>query len=170
MIPNYLDGQEQLNLLKSALGEYTLPPNPLSLSTHYDLPQDLFHTYTTAPHTQVPTLFSKLSLEEQESIRKREQEIGHRTTKETPVGAEVGYEKILNAGKGWEGDIPGSKLSERSVGDLMKELRWANLGWVYRVCHMLRGPWTSQGEGLTGSGRLSPTTSTLAPLSPFQRI
>jgi len=139
LIPNYLDGQEQLNLLKSALGKYTLPPNPLSLSTHYDLPQDLFQTYTVAPHTQVPTLFSRLNPAEQESIRKREQEIGHRTTKETPVGSEVGYEKILDAGRGWEGDIPGSKLSERSVGDLMKELRWANLGWVYRVCHAGRG-------------------------------
>jgi alkylated DNA repair protein alkB family protein 1 len=136
LIPNYLDGQEQLKLLQRALGRYTLPPNPLSLSTHYDLPQNLFHTYTTSPQTLVPTLFSKLPLAGQESIRKREQEIGHRTTKDTPAGSEVGYEKILTAGRDWEGDVPGSKLSERSVGELMKELRWANLGWVYRVCRV----------------------------------
>jgi alkylated DNA repair protein alkB family protein 1 len=94
LIPGYLGPEEQLNLLTSALTEYTLPPNPLSLSTHYDLPPDLFRTYTTSPSTPVPTLFSKLPPNEQEAIRAREREIGHRITKESKSGAEVGYEKI----------------------------------------------------------------------------
>jgi alkylated DNA repair protein alkB family protein 1 len=128
-----LNPREQLDLLRSALTEYTLPPNPLSLSTHYDLPPDLFKTYTTAPHTKVQPLFSKLSSSEQESIRSREQKLGHRTGKDAKSGAEVGYEKILENGKKWEGDTPGSQLTERSVVELIKELRWANLGWVYRV-------------------------------------
>jgi len=133
LIPHYLDHSGQVDLLTSALAEYTLPPNPLSLSTHYDLPDDLFGTYIANPEYKVQTLFSKLSSAEQEAIRGREQEIGHRVTKESKSGSEVGYEKILQSGKVWEGDVPGSQLSERSVRDLMKELRWANLGWVYRV-------------------------------------
>jgi alkylated DNA repair protein alkB family protein 1 len=133
LIPGYLEASEQLNLLTSALSTYTLPPNPLSLSTHYDLPPNLFKTYITDPEYKVQTLFSKLSSIEQEAIRAREQELGHRVIKESKSGSEVGYEKILQSGKVWEGDVPGSQLSERSVGELMKELRWANLGWVYRV-------------------------------------
>jgi alkylated DNA repair protein alkB family protein 1 len=133
LIPGYLNPSEQADLLTSALSTYTLPPNPLSLSTHYDLPPDLFRTYITEPEYKVQTSFSKLSPDQQEAIRTREQEIGHRVTKESKPGSEVGYEKILQSGKVWEGDVPGSQLSERSVGELMKELRWANLGWVYRV-------------------------------------
>jgi len=134
LIPGYLNPSEQVDLLTSALATYTLPPNPLSLSTHYDLPEDLFGTYITNPESKVQTLFSELSPDQQEAIRAREQEIGHRLIKESKSGSEVGYEKILQNGKVWEGDVPGSQLSERSVGELMKELRWANLGWVYRVC------------------------------------
>ena len=133
LIPGYLNSSEQVDLLTSALATYTLPPNPLSLSTHYDLPPDLFRTYITNPAYKVQTLFSKLSPDQQEAIRTREQEIGHRVTKESKSGSEVGYDKILQSGKVWEGDVPGSQLSERSVGELMKELMWANLGWVYRV-------------------------------------
>jgi alkylated DNA repair protein alkB family protein 1 len=133
LIPGYLNPSEQVDLLTSALSTYTLPPNPLSLSTHYDLPPNLFGTYMTDPEYKVQTLFSKLSPDQQEAIRTREQEIGHRVNKESKSGSEVGYEKILQSGKVWEGDVPGSQLSERSVGELMKELRWANLGWVYRV-------------------------------------
>jgi alkylated DNA repair protein alkB family protein 1 len=133
LIPSYLNPAEQVDLLTSALATYTLPPNPLSLSTHYDLPEDIFETYITDPERKVQTLFSRLSPEQQEGIRAREQEIGHRVSKESKSGSEVGYEKILQSGKVWEGDVPGSQLSERGVGELMKELRWANLGWVYRV-------------------------------------
>lgn len=91
------------------------------------------------PESQVRTLFSKLSPKEQEDIRAREAEIGHRVSRDSKSGAEVGYEKILQNGKVWEGDAPGSQLSQKSVGELMKELRWANLGWVYRVCSGLGG-------------------------------
>jgi len=133
LIPGDLNPSEQVDLLTSALTTYTLPPNPLSLSTHYDLPPDLFRMYITDPEYKVPTLFSKLSASQQEAIRAREQEIGHRVIKESKSGSEVGYEKILQSGKVWEGDVPGSQLSEKSVVELMKELRWANMGWVYRV-------------------------------------
>jgi len=168
LIPGYLNPSEQVDLLTSALAEYTLPPNPLSLSTHYDLPPNLFGTYITNPEYKVQTLFSKLSPDEQEAIRTREQEIGHRVTKESKSGSEVGYEKILQSGKVWEGDVPGSQLSERSVGELMKELRWANLGWVYRVslvCFRVR-----RKEKADNSGRLNHMISIHLPLSPFQQI
>jgi len=100
-------------------------------------------------------------------IRAREQEIGHRSNRDTKSGVEVGYEKILESGKVWEGDRPGSQLSERSVGELMKELRWANLGWVYRVSlpqlHSLE-------YGLTESGRLRVMISILQPLYHFHKV
>jgi alkylated DNA repair protein alkB family protein 1 len=134
LIPRYLEPEEQLDLLKSALSEYTLPPNPLSLSTHYSLTPNLFQTYTTAPQTIVPSIFSSLPLDEQAAIKEREVQ-GHDTRKsnDTLPGGVVGYDNILKSGKEWEGDKPGSRLGSKTVGELMKELRWANLGWVYRV-------------------------------------
>jgi alkylated DNA repair protein alkB family protein 1 len=134
LIPRYLDPEEQLDLLKSALSEYTLPPNPLSLSTHYSLPSNLFNTYTSAPETIVPSIFTSLPPDEQAAIKEREAQ-GYDTRKinDTLPGGVVGYENILKSGKEWEGDKPGSRLGSKTVGELMKELRWANLGWVYRV-------------------------------------
>ncbi|KAJ9091867.1 hypothetical protein QFC21_007065 [Naganishia friedmannii] len=50
-IPKYLSPEAQLRLMRSSLEEYTLPPNPLNLSTHYVLPPDfsLFGTYAQHP-------------------------------------------------------------------------------------------------------------------------
>ena len=123
-----------MSLLRSALAEYTLPPNPLSLSTHYSLPADLFSLYTHYPSTTVPSLFQSLSPEEQYAAREREGKNGQRKVNDTLAGSVLGYKEILDRSKEWDGDVPGSRLGEKSAGDLMKELRWANLGWVYRVC------------------------------------
>lgn len=138
LIPRYLDAERQLRLLESALSEYTRPPNPLSLSTHYDLPPDLFNLYAHAPDTRVPTLFSSLSAEDQAAARARESSNGQRKVNETQPGSVLGYEEILERGKGWTGDVPGSKLGEKSAEELVRELRWANLGWVYRVSGVAR--------------------------------
>ncbi|KAJ9115967.1 hypothetical protein QFC22_005110 [Naganishia vaughanmartiniae] len=50
-IPKYLSPEAQLRLMRSSLEEYTLPPNPLNLSTHYVLPPDfsLFGQYVKDP-------------------------------------------------------------------------------------------------------------------------
>lgn len=45
----------------------------------------------------------------------------------------MGYEEIVQKNKGWKGDVPSGKLGEKSAEKLMRELRWANLGWVYQV-------------------------------------
>jgi alkylated DNA repair protein alkB family protein 1 len=103
------------------------------LSTHYALPPDLFELYSTSPSTPISTLYASLTDEEKAAIRAKEAEIGHRTTRESKSGVEMGYNQILESGRAWEGDTPGSRLGEKTAGDLMKELRWANLGWVYRV-------------------------------------
>lgn len=141
LIPGYLDPEQQLDLLTSALSEYTLPPNPLSLSTHYDLPPDLFELSTRAPTTPISSLFTSLSEEEQAAIRDKEAQLGHRSAQNPKSGAELRYSQILERGRAWEGDTPGSRLGERTAGELIKELRWANLGWVYRVCLVLVVVW-----------------------------
>lgn len=138
LIPQYLNPEDQLSLLTSALSEYTLPPNPLSLSTHYDLPPNLFDLYTRSPATPVQSLFSSLSEEEQREVRVRESSRGARKVKDTESGSVLGYTEILERGKEWDGDVPGSRRGEKSVDELMRELRWANLGWVYRVSHSLK--------------------------------
>lgn len=138
LIPRYLDPEGQLNLLSSALSEYTLPPNPLSLSTHYALPPDLFDLYANSPSTRIPSIFQSLSEEEQQEARMREGKNGQRKVNDTQAGSVLGYQEILERGKEWNGDVPGSRLGEKSAGDVMKELRWANLGWVYRVRPILR--------------------------------
>lgn len=135
LIPQYLSPSSQLQLLHSALTSYTLPPNPLSLSTHYLLPPDLFGLYTHAPDTVVQPIFASLPPEIQERIQLEVEKGGHspRTLNETEAGSTVGYEEILKRSREWKGDVPGSTLGEKTVGELMRELRWANLGWVYRV-------------------------------------
>jgi hypothetical protein len=122
----------------------------------------------TKPETQVQTLFSKLAPNEQEAIRAREQVLGHRTTQDSKAGSEMGYEKILESGKQWKGDVPGSQLSEKSVEELMKELRWANLGWVYRVSLFLE---MVMGEGRADLSGLPNHMISILPLRfPFQAI
>ena len=138
LIPRYLDSESQLKLLHSALTRYTLPPNPLSLSTHYALPQDLFSLYAeesneeTQPLHQLrpetPTLASSVSSHSTTSTKTS------RTTIETEPGAVVGYEEILAKNKLNLVDAPSEKLRSKTAAELMKEIRWANLGWVYQVC------------------------------------
>jgi alkylated DNA repair protein alkB family protein 1 len=56
-----------------------------------------------------------------------------RKTIETPPASVLGYEEIVERNKGWEGDTPSGKVGEKTAGKLMREIRWANLGWVYQV-------------------------------------
>jgi hypothetical protein len=58
---------------------------------------------------------------------------GSRRTIDTLPGSVLGYEEIVQKNKGWKGDVPSGKLGEKNAEKLMRELRWANLGWVYQV-------------------------------------
>lgn len=56
-----------------------------------------------------------------------------RTTIETEPEAVVGYEEILAKNKLARVDEPSEKIKAKTAEELMKEMRWANLGWVYQV-------------------------------------
>lgn len=45
----------------------------------------------------------------------------------------VGYEDILAKNKVVQIDEPSEKIKAKTAEELMKEIRWANLGWVYQV-------------------------------------
>jgi hypothetical protein len=137
LLPRYLDSNLQLDLLEAALWDYTTPPNPLSLSTHYAVPPNLFELYANHPeslvsplheyHDNLRTSLGQLDIPSAPSASSR-------TRNETEPGSVMGYEEILAKTKIWEGDQPSDKLRTKTVAELMKEIRWANLGWVYRVC------------------------------------
>ncbi|WVW82433.1 alkylated DNA repair protein AlkB [Kwoniella bestiolae CBS 10118] len=131
LIPNYLSIDDQLEFLHSSLTEYTLPPNPLSLSTHYDLPHNLFELYSRDPdHIVQPkhltTPASQRQSNDATDIPKS------RTLIETEPASVIGYDEIVARNKTWTGDAPSEKLKEKTVGQLVTEMRWANLGWVYQ--------------------------------------
>ncbi len=45
----------------------------------------------------------------------------------------LGFEEIVSRNRTWRGDEPSEKLGARTEEQLMREIRWANLGWVYQV-------------------------------------
>lgn len=146
LIPGYLDSNAQLDLAKAALAEYTLPPNPLSLSTHYALPPNLFGMYAEDSDELVLPLHATRagpstgyeSTTHDDS--KTEVRWTGRSTVETAPGEVVGYDEILAKNKTVVFDQPSEKLKPKTARELMKEIRWANLGWIYQVCPTLRWP------------------------------
>lgn len=131
LIPQYLDAAEQLQLLESALFEYTRPPNPLSLDTHFALPPNLFELYATAPDTPVPPKHLDLAAEEKARLEAETQRT-RRELIETAPASQIGYDEVKRRNATWTGDVPSLKVGWKTVGQLVKEVRWANLGWVYQ--------------------------------------
>lgn len=130
-MPQYLDEHAQLRLAERALADYTLAPNPLSLSTHYRLPANLFELYAgQSAQPVLPSHFSSSSTEHLRISAKREQI-------DTPAASVVGYEEILAKNRDWRGDPPSDKLGAKTALSLMDDIRWANLGWVYQVGNRL---------------------------------
>lgn len=135
LIPKYLDQNQQLDLLESALADYTRPPNPLSLDTHYLIPPDLFDRY--ASDSQTPIEPKHLSIPP--TTDPQPKPLSTRVLIDTPAASTLGYEEIIARNKSWKGDIPSDKVSSKTAAQLMTELRWANLGWVYQVCQSSAG-------------------------------
>ena len=131
LIPGYIEPLDQLILLTKSLQEYTLPPNPLSLSTHYDLPPNLFELFANGSEQVIPPLIASPS-------HSRSSSPNHagsaRVTIDTDPDVKLTFEEIMVKSVGASVDAPSWKLKPKTAKLLMKELRWANLGWVYKVC------------------------------------
>ncbi len=126
LIPGYLSAGQQLNLLESALAKYTLPPNPVSIDTHYAVPPNLFDLYASSSAELIKPRCTSNS-----STASRQGET--RQTIETVPASVQGYEEIVAKNKTWQGDEPSDKLGAKTAEQLTREIRWANLGWVYQV-------------------------------------
>lgn len=111
------------------MSEYTLPPNPLSLSTHYDLPPNLFELYATSS----PQVVQPLHATSSRQLSQGGPQAAARHTIETAPGSVLGYNEILARNKTWTGDTYSEKLEPKTAEQLFREIRWANLGWVYQV-------------------------------------
>ncbi|RSH92775.1 hypothetical protein EHS25_008221 [Saitozyma podzolica] len=106
LIPRYLSPAEQLRLSQSALAEYTRPPNPLSLSTHYilpDTPPYLFERYAAADPAPVYPRYDALDHEQRSQVDLALTLGGSRRTIDTLPGSVLGYEEIVQKNKGWKG-------------------------------------------------------------------
>jgi alkylated DNA repair protein alkB family protein 1 len=142
LIPGYLSEIEQLALVRSSLSQYTCPPNPLSLSTHYVLPKSdetsLFSLYASDSETLVPSIASTLldvdTPRPSPSPTPSSSSSAKRQLIQNQAASEEGYDSIVQRVEGWKGDEPSMKLKSKTVRKLVEtELRWANLGWVYNV-------------------------------------
>lgn len=142
LIPEYLSKDEQLSLLKSSLDEYTQPPNPLNLSTHYVLPGEgdipFFQMYVNDPEALISSIASTRAVSEQHeaegSPTLQQSSCQKRQLIQNEPAAVEGYQTIFQKVSEWKGDEPSAKLKSKTVGKLFgSELRWANLGWVYNV-------------------------------------
>ncbi|CAD6576720.1 MAG: hypothetical protein TREMPRED_001751 [Tremellales sp. Tagirdzhanova-0007] len=154
-IPRYLTPARQLDLLESALTIYTLPPNPLSISTHYALPPNLFELYASSPRHSIQPLHSMRSKLEPRQERLRSREMRH--TVETEPTAVVEYQEIISRirSRSRLEVEPSERLGPKTVEQLMREIRWANLGWVYQ--------WSTKSYDLT-PGTSNPFPEDLAEL------
>ncbi|BEI80096.1 hypothetical protein CcaverHIS002_0106250 [Cutaneotrichosporon cavernicola] len=133
LIPGHFDTAAQEALLTASLAEYTRPPNPLSLDTHYALPINMFELYASAPDR--PVLPRHLELDEDERASRTEEAqrtAGTRPLIETAPAFTMGFDEVKRRNATWTGDAMSLKAGTKSVGALMKEIRWANLGWVYQ--------------------------------------
>lgn len=152
-VPQYLSPNAQLRLAQSSLEEYTRPPNPLNLSTHYALPPDLslFEKYVREPEYLVDskasasnpsTPVSQTFPDPTRSRTNSTNSTAPRSRPSTPQrelisnrpAHEEGYEALKERVAQWKGDEPSYKMRSKTVEKLLEsELRWANLGWVYNV-------------------------------------
>ncbi|KAL0241944.1 alkylated DNA repair protein AlkB [Cryptococcus tetragattii IND107] len=130
LIPGYLTAKQQLSFLYDSLVQYTLPPNPLSLSTHYDLPPDLFSLFVSDPEATV--LPKHMTGAVNPEVLASASQPKSRKLNDTEPASVIGYEEIIARNKAWTGDVPSDKLEAKEVRKLWKEIRWANLGWVYQ--------------------------------------
>ncbi|WVO16942.1 alkylated DNA repair protein AlkB [Cryptococcus depauperatus] len=130
LIPDYMSASQQLTFLHDSLARYTLPPNPLSLTTHYNLPDNLFDLYVSNPQANVYPKHMTGAIDSQHSASKSQPK--SRTLNDTEPASVIGYDEIIARNKNWTGDVPSDKLGIKTAERLMKELRWANLGWIYQ--------------------------------------
>lgn len=153
-IPQYLSPAAQLRLTRASLEDYTRPPNPLNLSTHYVLPPEisLFDKYVQEPTHLVDSKAalsatapvsrgssSSTNSTSGSSIRSRASTPQRELVSNKPAHEE-GYEALKQKVTRWQGDEPSFKLKSKTVAKLMEtELRWANLGWVYNVSRSTSG-------------------------------
>jgi alkylated DNA repair protein alkB family protein 1 len=119
LIPRYLTPEHQLELLESALARYTLPPNPLSIDTHYKVPPNLFEHYASSSPSKIEPLYKTRRRPE------KSRSTGARQTIETEPASVLGFEEIVFRNVTWQGDEPSDKLGARTAEQLMREIRWA---------------------------------------------
>lgn len=134
ILPGHLNEEQQLDFLEQALAEYTRPPNPLSLSTHYPVPSNLFELYAGGDVRAIPPLNVSHTVVGDENVASSATKTRQpRRTIDTEPASVIGYEEVIARNKTFTGDTPSDKLEARTAGELMRSLRWANLGWVYQV-------------------------------------
>ena len=128
--------------MKSALSQYTRPPNPLSLSTHFAIPDDIFGLYASGSPELIRPLHEYRESGTPEaappdatpsctSVPKSDR-IGSRRTIGTEPNAVPKYEEILAKASTAATTPASDRAKAKPATSLLKELRWANLGWVYQ--------------------------------------
>jgi alkylated DNA repair protein alkB family protein 1 len=140
LLPRYLDVDQQLSLLRESLSTFTLPPNPTNLDTHYHRPSpSLFHLYATRSTQRIPSIAELQGLivdADADADQDQDKDSPRPTTRElinNPPADKEGFDAIKSRVAEWKGDEPSVKLRGKSARELVKELRWCNLGHVYNV-------------------------------------
>lgn len=101
------------------------------MSTHYNLPPDLFDLYASDSQEAISPKYASLDAELQAEIASKPHTV--RQLIDTEPASVLGYDEIVSRNQTWTGDLPSDKLKAKTAEKLFKELRWANLGWVYQV-------------------------------------
>ncbi|KAL7424786.1 hypothetical protein Q5752_000470 [Cryptotrichosporon argae] len=141
LVPRYLPPAAQLALLRTSLADYTRAPS--NLDTHYDVPPSpsLFALALDAPHTPVRPRHADLGPAELARLRagERSGQKGRRTIDVDPdsVGRPVA-ERTEAEGASTQpatAPAPSTRVGEKRADDLLRELRWTNLGLFYNWTH-----------------------------------
>jgi alkylated DNA repair protein alkB homolog 1 len=110
--------------VKWSLSKHARPPNPTNLDVHYQLPEEgLWNTYLRSEDTMI------MPLVDTTSITAPDEPIGPRKLINNEAADEENFRSLLDMPKLDAAPSPNTKPVRSS--NLIRKLRWANIGWFY---------------------------------------
>jgi hypothetical protein len=147
VLPAYLSPAEQRQMVGSCLADYTQPPNRTNLDQHFVLPEapaTLWSLYSaaaaarsappgaTAPAAEEDVILPRHAFLTAAEAAEYDRMPSGRTLVQNTEGERLTSEEVARTGS--HRPEPSSSARPTPVTQLLKELRWTNIGLFYDVC------------------------------------
>jgi alkylated DNA repair protein alkB homolog 1 len=121
-----LTHETQRNLVEWSLKDHAKSPNPTNLDIHYHLPSEGLWQAFVAPDSDRAIIYSRAT--EAELKTGSTEETKRQLIENTPASVD-NFKSLLETPK--LDAIPSPTLSPATPSQLMRKMRWANIGWFY---------------------------------------